>query len=78
MLIELTFLSRLILTGTLTVVTKRSIPSYHGCLNSFLHGNLHELSAFGCVAHGTVKYGPKGLRSLQSHIVIGLIDDEFH
>ncbi len=63
-LIQLTSFSWLILSWTLTVVAKRTIPSYHSSLNTFLHGNTHKLPTFRCVSHRTVKNGAERLGAL--------------
>ncbi len=76
--ILLTFLSRLFVFRPLTVVAERRVPFDHRRLDPLRHGVTDKLPAFRGVSHGAVQNGTEDLGALQSHVVVGLIYDEFH
>src|SRR5882757_4033365 len=71
-------LPRLLLSTTLAVVAEGTISLRHGLLYALGGRRANERAAFRCIAHDAVQDRPQDLRALQSHVVVGLVDDQLH
>src|SRR5882724_9516727 len=75
---ELAAFAGLIFWRTLAVIAERAVAPGHSAFDALGASAPHEIAAFGRIAHGSVEDRSEYLRALQTHIVVGLIDDQLH